>query len=112
MKDLQKIYNICTCMARSLIEAHLFESMDEDEDEYDYDHTLIDDSSAQGDDKEKLKWKRQFQHVVIETKLMQLQVENDLHDDEEQSELRHALDIVLIDEHENVEITGRSLSAS
>ena len=54
MKDLQKIYNICTCMARSLIEAHLFESMDEDEDEYDYGHTLIDDSSAQGDDKEKL----------------------------------------------------------
>jgi hypothetical protein len=64
MKDLQKIYNICTCMVGSLIEAHLFESMDEHEVEYDYDYTLIDDSSAQGDDKEKLWcWKRQFQHV-------------------------------------------------
>jgi hypothetical protein len=38
--------------------------------------------------------------VVIETKLMQWQVENDLHEDVElQSELRNALD-VLIDEHE------------
>jgi hypothetical protein len=38
-------------LVRSLIEDHLFESMKEDE-ECDYDHTLIDDSSAQGDDKE------------------------------------------------------------
>ena len=40
---------------------------------------------------------------------MQLQVENDLHDDEEQSEVRHALDIVLIDEHENVEMPSQSI---
>ena len=38
--------------------------------------------------------------VVMKTKLMQFQVENDLHEDVElQSEIRHALD-VLIDEHE------------
>jgi hypothetical protein len=48
--------------------------------------------------------------MLSETKLMQLQVENDLHDDEElQSELRHALDIVLIDEHENVEMSSQSI---
>ena len=51
MKDLLKIYNICTCMVGSIIEAHLFGSMKEDE-ECDYDHTLIDDSSAQSGDKE------------------------------------------------------------
>ena len=38
-------------MVGSLIEAHLFGSMEEDEG-CDYDHTLIDDSSAQGGDKE------------------------------------------------------------
>ena len=48
--------------------------------------------------------------MLLETKLMQLQVENDLHDDEElQSELRHALDIVLIDEHENVQMSSQSM---
>ncbi len=51
MEDLKQVYNICTCMVGSLIEAHLFGSMEEDE-ECDYDHTLIDDSSAQGGDKE------------------------------------------------------------
>ena len=49
--DLYKIYNICTCMVRSLIEAHLFGGMEEDE-ECVYDHTMIDDSSAQSGDKE------------------------------------------------------------
>ena len=38
-------------MRGSLIEAHLFGSMEEDE-ECEYDHTLIDDSSVQGGDKE------------------------------------------------------------
>ena len=38
-------------MVGSFIEVHLFESMEKDE-EWDYDHTLIDDSSAQGSDKE------------------------------------------------------------
>ena len=47
MEDLYKIYNICTCMVESLIEAHLSGSMEEDE-ECDYDQTLIHDSSAQG----------------------------------------------------------------
>ena len=38
---------------RSLIEAHLFGSMkEEEEEECDYDHTLVDDSNAQGGDKE------------------------------------------------------------
>ena len=42
--------------------------------------------------------------VMIETKWMQLQVANDLHEVVElQSELRHVLN-VLIDEHENVEM--------
>ena len=47
MEDLDKIYNICTCMVGSLIEAHIFGNMEEDEG-CDYDHTLIDSSSAQG----------------------------------------------------------------
>ena len=51
MKDLEKIYNIFTCMVRALICAHLFGSMEKDE-ECDYDHILIDDSNAQGGDKE------------------------------------------------------------
>ena len=38
-------------MVGLLIKAHLFGSMEEDE-ECGYDHTLIDDSSAQGGDKE------------------------------------------------------------
>ena len=38
-------------MVRSLIEDHLFGSMEEDK-ECDYDHTLIDDSSAREGDKE------------------------------------------------------------
>ena len=38
-------------MIGSLIEAHLFGSMNEDK-EHDYDYMLIDDSSAQGGDKE------------------------------------------------------------
>jgi hypothetical protein len=61
-------------MIGSIIEAHLFGSMEEDG-ELDYDHTLIDDSSAQGDDKEicgvgednSNMWK----DVAIETVLMQ-----------------------------------------
>ena len=64
-------------MIRSHIEAHLFGSIKEDE-ECDYDHTWIDDSSAQGGDKENCSvgednsniWK----YVVIETKLMQLYI--------------------------------------
>ena len=98
-------------MVGSLIEAHLFGSMEEDE-ECDYDHTLIDDSSAQGGDKENCSVgednSNMCKDVVIETELMQSQVENDLHEDVElQSELRHALD-VLIDEHENVEMPSQS----
>ena len=50
MEDLWKIYNICTCMLGSLIEARLFGSMEEEE--CDKDRTLIDDSSARGGDKE------------------------------------------------------------
>ena len=42
---------MCTCVIGSLIEAHLFGSTEEDE-EYDNDHKLIDNSSAQGNDKE------------------------------------------------------------
>ena len=61
MKDLLKIYNICTCMVGSLIEAHLFGGMEEDE-ECDYDRTLIDYSSAQGGDKSNIS-----KDVVIET---------------------------------------------
>ena len=49
-------------MIVSLIKAHLFGSMKEDE-ERDCDLTWIDDSSAQGGDKGKLCWKRQFEHV-------------------------------------------------
>ena len=51
MEDLYKIYDICTCMVGSLIEAHLLRSIEADE-ECDYDHTLINDSSTQGGDKE------------------------------------------------------------
>ena len=47
------MYNICTCMVGLLFEAHLFRSIEKDK-ECAYDHTLIDDSTAQGVDKEKL----------------------------------------------------------
>ena len=46
-----EIYNICTCIIGSLIEAHLFEGMEQNE-ECDCDHTLIDVSSVEGSDKE------------------------------------------------------------
>jgi hypothetical protein len=42
MEDLWKIYDICTFMVGSLIEALLFGSMKEDE-ECAYDHILIND---------------------------------------------------------------------
>ena len=90
-------------MVRSLIEAHLFENMEEDE-ECDYDHALIDDSSAQDGDKSNCSVgeddSNMCNDVVIETESMQSQAINDSHEDVKlQSELRHALD-VLIDEHE------------
>ena len=105
MEDLSKIYNICTCMVGSLIEAQLFGSMEKDE-ESDFDHTLIDDPSAQGGGKENYSVGEENSNmckdVDIEMELMQLHVENGLHEDmESQSELRQALEI-LIDEHENV----------
>jgi hypothetical protein len=92
-------------MVGSLIEAQLFGSMEKDE-ESGFDHTLIDDSSAQGGDKENRSVGEENSNmckdVDIETVLMQLHVENGSHEDVElQSELRQALE-VLIDEHENV----------
>jgi hypothetical protein len=65
--------------------------MEEDE-ECDFDNTLIDDSSAQGGDKENCgvgeDSSNMYKNVVIETGLMESQVENDLHEDLElQSEL-------------------------
>ena len=107
MEDLSKSYNICTCMIGSLFEAHVFGSMEEDE-ECDYKHALIDDSSSQGGDKKNCSdGEDNFnmcKDVVMKTDAMQLQVENHSHEDVElQSELRHALD-VLIDEHGNVEM--------
>ena len=76
-----------------------------------YDHTLNDDSSAQGGDKENCNVgedkSNMCNDVVIEMKSMHSQVENDLHEDAElQSELRHALD-VLTDEHEIVEMPSQ-----
>ena len=56
-----------------------FGSMEEDE-ECDYDPTLIDDSSAQGGDKENRSVggdKNMCKDVIIEVDLMQSQVEND-----------------------------------
>ena len=70
------------------------------------DHTWIDDSTSQGSDKENVGEEKSnmCKDVVIEAKLLQLKVENYLHEDVElQSELQHALDN-LIGEHENVEI--------
>lgn len=52
MENLWKIHNLCYCMVESLIEAHLFGNMEEDKG-CDYDLTSIDNSNAQGDDKEK-----------------------------------------------------------
>lgn len=81
--------------------------MEEDE-ERDIDHTRIDDSSsAQGGDKKILELEKIIQTCVtqddvIETKVMQSPVENELHEDVEwQNELWHALD-VLIGERKNV----------
>jgi hypothetical protein len=71
-------------MVRSLIEAHSFGNMKEDE-ECGYDHTLNDDSSAQGGDKENCSVgednSNMCNDVVIEMKSMQSQVETDLHED-------------------------------
>ena len=83
---------LCTCMGGSLIEDHLFGSMDEDE-ECDYDHTLIDDSSAQVVTGKIVVLEKTIQTCTrmlsyIETELMESHVENDLHEDLElQSEL-------------------------
>jgi hypothetical protein len=76
---------------RVFIEAHLDGSMKEDE-ECGYDHTSIDDSSAQGGDKENCSVgednSNMCKDVVIAMKSMQSHVENDLHEDVElQSEL-------------------------
>lgn len=89
-------------MGRVTYSSHLFGSMEENE-ECDYDHTLIDDSSAQGVDKKNCSVGNDnlnmCNDVVIETELMQSQVEIDLNEDAElQSDLRNALR-VLIDEH-------------
>ena len=98
-------------MVGSLIEAHLFGSM-EDGEECDYDHILIHGSSVEGGDKENCSTGETIQTCArmfaIETELMQSLVENDLHEGVElQNELWHALDI-LIDEHENVEMLSQS----
>ena len=63
-----------------------------EDEECDYDHTLADDFSAQGGDKENHSVgeddSKMCKDVVIETELMQSQLDNDLHDDVElQSEL-------------------------
>ena len=75
----------------TLIEARLFGSMEEDE-ECDQDHSLTDDRSAQGGDKENRSVgednSNMCKDIVIEAELMQSQVDNDLHEDVElQSEL-------------------------
>ena len=62
----------------ALIDDHLFGNMEEDE-ECDHNHTLIDDSSAQGGDKENCNVgednSNMCNDVVIETELMQSHVE-------------------------------------
>ena len=67
-------------MVGSLIEAQLFENMEED-DKCDYDHTWIDDSNAQGGNKENRSVgednANMCNDVVIEMELMQSQVAND-----------------------------------
>ena len=52
-RTTRKVYNIRTCMARSLTRAHLFGSMEEDE-ECDYDHLFYYNSNARGGDMGKL----------------------------------------------------------
>ena len=96
-------------MVGSLIEARLF-GLEEDE-ECDYDHTWIDVTSAHGGDKENQSVgednSNMCKDVVIEMDLVQPQVESNLHGDVElQSELQHALD-VLIHEHKNVEMPSQ-----
>ena len=80
LENIQYLY----FYGRSLIKDHLFGSMNEDE-ECDYDHTLIDDSSAQGGDKENCSVgednSNMYKNVVIEMELMELYVEIDLHED-------------------------------
>ena len=90
-------------MIGSLVEAQLFESMEEDE-ECDYDHTLIDkENYSVGEGNSNI-----CKDVVIEMELMQAMVLNDLHEDVElQSELRHALD-VSINELEKFEMPSQS----
>jgi hypothetical protein len=81
----------------SLIEAGLFGSLEEDE-ECDYDHTSIDDSSAQGGDKENDSVGEDNSNICKDV-VIESYVENGLCEDVEwQSEFRHALN-VLIDEH-------------
>ena len=63
------------CMIGSLIEAHVFGSMEEDK--CDYDHTLIDDSKAQGGDKDNCSVGKDNSNMckdvdIIEMELMQL----------------------------------------
>ena len=94
-------------MVGSLIEAHLFGSMEDDE-KCDDDHTLLYDSSAQGDDKENYGVREdnsnKCKDVIIEMELTQSHIANGLHEDVKlQSELRHALDVLIV-EHENVEM--------
>ena len=95
----------------SFIEASLLGNMKEDE-QCDYDHTLIDDSSAQGGDKENCHVGednlKMCKDVVIEMELMHSQAKNDLHEDVRlESEFLHALDVT-IDEHEHVEMSSQS----
>ena len=85
--------------------------MNED-DGWKYDDTLIDDSSAQGGDKENCSVgegnSNMCKDVVIEIELMQSQAKNDSHEDVElESEFLHVLEVP-IDEHENVELPSQS----
>ena len=75
-------------------------------------HWSICDSSAWGGDKEDCGVggddSNMYKNVDVETELMALQVENDLHEDLElQSELWHALDVLIV-EHEDVEMPSQS----
>ena len=71
-------------MVWPLIMAHILGSMEEEE-ECDYDHTRIDDSSARGGDKENRSVgednSNMCKDVVTQTKLMQSQFGNDIHED-------------------------------
>ena len=82
--------------------------MKEDE-ECHHEHTLNDDCSATDGDKENYSVgednSNTCKDVVIETKLMQSQVEGDLHEDVElQSEPQHALDGLKLMKHENIDM--------